>query len=229
MKTSDKTDLLYKAMVKARKELPAIGKKSTAKVPTKKGGSFSYSYASLDVIAETIDPILAKHGLMLSTGGGECEGNQVAITTRLVHESGQWMESTLLMVPSDRDPQGIGSCITYGSRYGYRLVGVVTEDDDDGAWASIKDKNKKKPPAASQKQKPPERTWVDVCKSNPDIADMYKKLKMGKNAGNAVWAYCKKKHTKQDDREQEFCDRVKKKFDETSDPLPLENTNKGVK
>jgi len=55
----------------------------------------------------------------------------VVLTTQLLHSSGEWISGQLSVVPGKRDPQGIGSAITYLRRYGLAaIVGVATEDDD---------------------------------------------------------------------------------------------------
>ena len=55
----------------------------------------------------------------------------VIVTTLLMHESGQWIESELTMWPKDGTPQAIGSCISYARRYALAaIVGVYQADDD---------------------------------------------------------------------------------------------------
>ena len=55
----------------------------------------------------------------------------VVLTTQLLHSSGEWISGQLSVVPGKKDPQGIGSAITYLRRYGLAaIVGVATEDDD---------------------------------------------------------------------------------------------------
>jgi hypothetical protein len=67
-------------------------------------------------------------------------GASVEIESRLMHTSGQWLASTLTMPVSQRTPQGIGSAITYGRRYGLAaLLGVAAETDDDGNEGSARE------------------------------------------------------------------------------------------
>ena len=55
----------------------------------------------------------------------------VIVTTLLMHNSGQWIESELAMWPKDNTPQAIGSCISYARRYALAaMVGVYQADDD---------------------------------------------------------------------------------------------------
>ena len=61
----------------------------------------------------------------------------VSVVTKLVHaESGEWVEMVLTMAPKDDSPQGIGSTITYGRRYGLKTIVGMADEDDDGNDAS---------------------------------------------------------------------------------------------
>lgn len=53
------------------------------------------------------------------------------LITTLLHTSGQYISSRLVLYSKDNSPQAIGSAITYARRYSLAaIVGVVTEDDD---------------------------------------------------------------------------------------------------
>lgn len=67
--------------------------------------------------------------------------HEIVIETMLIHSSGQWIRSPLHLVPRDVSPQGIGSCITYGRRYGLAAVVGIAQVDDDGNAASGRDKH----------------------------------------------------------------------------------------
>jgi hypothetical protein len=133
MKTSEKTESLIAALLKARAAFPAIHKDKTAKVPTKSGGQYQYNYADLSsIIDATKDPLIA-NGLMLQHGM-ESNGHTI-LTCRLSHVSGQWQESAY-PIAAGVDAQQMGSAITYGRRYtACAMLGIVTEDDDDGEAA----------------------------------------------------------------------------------------------
>jgi len=68
--------------------------------------------------------------------------------TRIIHQSGQWMEDGgYALNPSKNDPQGMGSAVTYARRYTIgSTLGIITEDDDDGNRASEPAPAKKLPP-----------------------------------------------------------------------------------
>ena len=100
---------------------------------------FKSRYADLASVWEAAKPALQANGLSVLQGfsGGE-NGETVTIETTLLHVSGQFIDSALTLRPSKPDPQGIGSAITYGRRYGLSaILGIVADDDDDGNAASV--------------------------------------------------------------------------------------------
>jgi hypothetical protein len=61
----------------------------------------------------------------------------VALTTLLLHTSGEYISSTVSAPLTKQDAQGIGSALTYLRRYALSaIIGVVADDDDDGNAAS---------------------------------------------------------------------------------------------
>lgn len=95
---------------------------------------------------------LSKHELALiqaPTGEG--------LVTRLIHSSGQWVETTIKMPPGRPGPQALGSMLTYLRRYTFAaMVGLVGDTDDDGEAADGFDQsrlaNPATPPNAAPKQ-----------------------------------------------------------------------------
>src|SRR5215210_9397470 len=94
---------------------------------------FKSKYASLENVISTVKPLLAKNGLSYSQRpSGENE-----LSTILMHLSGEWIGATAKMTPKDSSPQAQGSAMTYMRRYALSaLLGLATEDDDDGNEAS---------------------------------------------------------------------------------------------
>lgn len=112
---------------------------------------FRSKYAPLNEILNTVRPTLAKHGLsVLQSPSGE--GDQIIITTLLMHASGEWVEADPLVLKADRPTaQGAGSAITYGRRYSLSAVlGISSEDDDDGNGAEGKPKKATEQPKKTQ-------------------------------------------------------------------------------
>jgi len=98
---------------------------------------FKSKYAPLSEILNVTRPLLSKHGLsVLQMPSGDSQ--ETSITTLLMHESGEWIESDpLTMKSAKNDAQGAGSVITYARRYSLSaILGISSEDDDDGNGAS---------------------------------------------------------------------------------------------
>lgn len=113
---------LAAAMAKAQEALTGASKNAV-------NPHFNSRYADLASVWDAAAP-LHLHGLSVIQGAS-AEGPVVAITTLLLHASGQWIASKLTLVARDASPQAIGSAVTYGRRYGLAaMVGVAPEDDD---------------------------------------------------------------------------------------------------
>lgn len=101
---------------------------------------FRSKYAPLDVVINTVKPVLAKNGLSFLQSTGS-EGESISVTTLLIHESGEWIQSDPLTLPAyqikgggakEYNAQGAGSSLTYARRYSLSaMLGLSSEDDDD--------------------------------------------------------------------------------------------------
>jgi hypothetical protein len=121
------------ALIAFQGDMPTVKKSQTAKVPTKTGGSYSYTYAGLaDVMREAV-PVLVKHGLAFTALPRQTERGYELRGT-LMHTSGEMIEGSLPIAGST--PQEMGSSLTYMRRYLFGCItGLVTDDDDDGHLA----------------------------------------------------------------------------------------------
>lgn len=145
MKTSDSIAKLAPALLKAQREVKAAVKTGT-------NPHFKNRYAPLEEVISACKDSLNANGLAFVQGAEPTNGDTLDLTTRLLHESGEWIESTLTMRPVKVDPQGIGSCITYARRYALAAIcGMASEEDDDGNAASQPEavKTKAAPKAAT--------------------------------------------------------------------------------
>jgi hypothetical protein len=93
---------------------------------------FKSKYATLENVIATIKPLLAKNALSYAQfpdGDG--------LYTILMHTSGEWMGAHASLELKNRTPQDQGSAITYMRRYALSgMLGLSTEEDDDGNTAS---------------------------------------------------------------------------------------------
>ena len=132
-------DKLARALVMFQGVVPVIPKNRTAKIPTKSGGSYSYQYADLSDIWDAIRSPLRDNGLAVTQQLCGPNGSpDVGITTTIWHESGQHDTSTIYVSAKDKTPQEVGSLLSYFKRYALAAaLGISTDQDDDGAAASM--------------------------------------------------------------------------------------------
>ena len=117
------------AMAKAQAEL---------KNPTKDSVNphFKSRYADLATVRDVVVPVLVRNGLVVVQFPCDCD-DVPALTTLVVHTSGEWVETTMKTRPLKLDPQAVGSALTYARRYSLQsIAGVAADDDDDGNAAS---------------------------------------------------------------------------------------------
>ena len=170
MKTSESCDKIYPALIAAQAEMENALKKS-------ENPYFKSHYADLSEVLSVAKPALHHHGLAVLQSPSTVDG-RVIITTRICHESGQWIESELSLTPLKTDPQSIGSAITYGRRYSLSsLLGIAQEDDDGNAAATAPTQKVKKEREDLLTQA--DKTYVDLTSKNlvtPPIAAWYKTI-----------------------------------------------------
>ena len=106
---------------------------------------FKSKYADLTSVLDTILPPLNANGLAMLQFPGKREG-LTTLTTRIIHESGEWIESEAGMVPNKPGPHAEGSMLTYLRRYSASAIMGLTQSDDDGNAAQSKE-TKKEPKA----------------------------------------------------------------------------------
>ena len=128
MKKSETIAELAKALNKAQAEMS--GAKKGSENPFLKN-----KYADLASVIHCAKEPLCNNGLSISQFPVTHEG-MAGVTTILMHESGEFLESTLLLPCTKNDPQGMGSCITYAKRYSYQSALGIPSEDDDGNHAS---------------------------------------------------------------------------------------------
>lgn len=126
---SDSIAALAAALAKAQKAMKGAAKDSM-------NPHFKNKYADLAACWDACREPLATHGLSILQPVS-AQGAAVTVTTILAHDSGEWISESLTMTAQQNTPQGIGSAITYGRRYGLcAMVGIAPEDDDGNAASS---------------------------------------------------------------------------------------------
>ena len=104
---------------------------------------FKNKYADLTQVRDCLEVPLQENGLMVvqfldpgAMGIGGTETDNILVT-RLVHlETGQHLDSRIILRCPDNKPQSLGSAITYMRRYALKAMFGMVDVDDDGNAAS---------------------------------------------------------------------------------------------
>jgi hypothetical protein len=128
---------LAAALAKAQQEISNAEKNAEAELSFKDGSARRLlRYANLAAVFNAVRPALSKNGIAV-TQLIHNDANGTTVTTRLMHESGEYLENAVWLPVSIKSPQGYGSAITYARRYGLQaLVGLAAEEDDDAQAAA---------------------------------------------------------------------------------------------
>lgn len=122
MKSSEKVDLIMKALSLAQGQIRGAKEDST-------NPFFKSKYADLSSVWHACKDALISNGLCIMQPLEIRDGIQ-CLCTILAHSSGQWIESCMQMAQA-KDAQELGKIITYYRRYMLAaIVGVCPEDDD---------------------------------------------------------------------------------------------------
>ena len=95
---------------------------------------FRSKYADLVSVWDAIRDAFQANGLSISQMP-DMDGDKPVLVSILMHVSGEYLESRILLNPAKNYPQGIGSCISYYRRYSLQSIAGVCADDDDGEAA----------------------------------------------------------------------------------------------
>lgn len=164
---------------------------------------FKSRYANLEAVRDTAVPELQKVGLLYTQSPGAIVDGVMAVTTMIIHaESGEWMKFEGDIALGKRDPQGVGSAITYMQRYSLMAALGLPPVDDDGEGAMERSRPVQTPERPSERpktfneyltsitsSKTPEQlkhAWgvINIGRSAISVGDMAN-LELAKNAKKA--------------------------------------------
>lgn len=133
---SEETKDLYAAFIKAQSQMGGAVKDS-------KNPFFKTSYADLTSVIKAIKEPFASNDLGYIQFPIGKDG-YMGIYTKIIHSSGQWLESEFSIPLSKVDPQAAGSVLTYFRRYSLQaMVGIPSVDDDAQFFMQTPDTDKK--------------------------------------------------------------------------------------
>jgi hypothetical protein len=149
----DTVDKLAEALAKAQATITCPSRNREVTVRTKTGGSYEFRYSTLDHIIEHVRKPLTDNGLWFSQILEGNEAGKYQLVTRLMHSSGQYIESKTPLLVQGADNQQFGSALTYMRRYSLAaMLGLSADEDDD---ANSADGNTIEPKKKPKKEIPP--------------------------------------------------------------------------
>lgn len=147
-RSSENTENIMKAFIAAAVDVQSIPK-------SKAGYNNRYKYATLDSLIDMLRSVLPKHGLWFTQYPCDIE-NDIELITRVVHNSGEWFETSITMKISDISgasaAQNVGGAITYFRRYTLSCIfGVSCDEDTDAQPDPLQAKHPIKQPQQQSK------------------------------------------------------------------------------
>lgn len=125
MQTSSEINELAAALAEAQGEI--TNPEKNAKNP-----HFKSNYADLAGVLATVRPAFSKVGLSVVQMPHTTEKGNIAVTTRIMHKSGQWIEDCLdIPMQGNNIAQAAGSVITYLRRYSLAAAAGIHQEDAD--------------------------------------------------------------------------------------------------
>jgi len=190
MQSSEATAKISPALVNAQQEFKAVAKSGN--------NTFDkYRYADLEDYVNVVRPILTKHGLAIvssvdevvgmedrtTKNGGKEHAARVKVTIRIMHESGEWLETTVWGEGQDRADKAVYKAITGARKYGLACTfGLATSDDPE------RDENVGRDDAARpQRQAAPQKPIIPAAEADViRFVEMLSMVDMGQNWKSAV-------------------------------------------
>lgn len=157
------------ALMRAKSELPTIIKTGSASYVDKntKEKTEAFKYAKWEQVCLQIEPVLARHGLLLTFSSEQPAADRVSVTAILSHRDGH-SERAQMALGCDasggkNNAQGWGSAIQYGKRYtSFALLNLVGQDDKDTDAAPQAN-------VITDEQAATLREWIEATGSYEDV------------------------------------------------------------
>lgn len=165
IETSQAVNEIFAAIHAAQGSMRGVAKDSA-------NPHFKSRYASLENVIDAARPALQASNLAFTQAPGALIDGAIEVTTMLMHTSGQWLRSTLHVPLQKRDPQGVGSAITYGCRYALMATLGLPPVDDDGEAAMDRT------PPLKAGYSPPPKAPPPAATDSPALAAITAALKL---------------------------------------------------
>lgn len=128
---SEQIDQIASALADAQADLGVVFKQS-------QNDAFGSKYADLTRVWEAFQRVGPRHGLSVvqMPGHYDASARTMAMSVKLMHNSGQWLAGDMSMPLSRGDAHAYGSACTYARRYSLAAIIGICPHDDDGNEAS---------------------------------------------------------------------------------------------
>jgi len=125
------------ALAAFQAECPPIRKTSKAEIATRSGTRYSYQFASLDHIAEAVNPLLSTRGLSYTWDSETTDGSLRCVCT-LRHVNGHSIQSSFACPLESKagmsEQQKVAAALSYARRQSLtQVLGLTTTDPDTDA------------------------------------------------------------------------------------------------
>lgn len=134
MNTSESIAALAAALCKAQSQMGGAAKSAD-------NPFFKSKYADLSSVVQAIKQPFADNGLSYVQFPISTQSS-IGVVTRLMHESGEWLEQDFYLPLQKLDPQSAGGAVTYARRYSLQAVAGIPAEDDDGESSMLRGKPK---------------------------------------------------------------------------------------
>lgn len=175
MQTSEKTDQIIPAFLAAQKLFqPAVKDKVNT--------HFGQKYSDFNAVWEAVMPHLLANDICMMQFPTTGDDGALVLLTRLIHKSGQFIESVWRWKPDRQNIQGLGSLLTYMKRYALQAIcGLPSDDDDGNATMPKKENQQARPVQAKPAAKTPEKFNAMVTEHQKWLASFLEKNKIDKS------------------------------------------------
>lgn len=164
---SDAINEIATALAKAQGEFPRIEH-------NRDNAFFKSSYADMHAIVSTIRPVLSKNGLSLTQITKISTTGEIVLHTRIIHASGQWVETRSRIIPEKGDVQSYGRAVSYHKRYA--LMGLLSitasGDSSDDDAEGLMEKHRELAPKAALNYDPKKQSPTTITQDQLEELEM---------------------------------------------------------
>lgn len=164
MKTSEQLDKILPALMTVKSKLQAVTKGAN-------NPFFKSKYADLNTYLDEVEPLLQGNQMVLfqPVSVDPVSGANI-VSSRIMHESGQFIESSMAINGAGLDAQKMGAAVTYLRRFTLGPLLAMRAIDDDGEEAVGRGKHAKTAPEAAVASS----SEAPATQAKPSFKDRYK-------------------------------------------------------